>query len=142
MSTGFDTFVDKGEPVTVKPKTWTTVERLETNDLTVATIFHAQLYAEMHPTRPKNIRTRLLRVGPNPDDATAYQNHYPGTITVSGVPTWEGIVTIVEGIDGTEWPIDLQIWQDGGGDMTVSTDIEKVLVPAVYAAHHLKSYLP
>jgi hypothetical protein len=126
-----DGWVQDVEKVTAKavpPKAWTTIATI--TDLPKGpTIIHAQMYGTLPSTKPKNIRTRWLRTGPAPDDATGYTGHVVGTLA-----SWASKDTDLEFIDGTEPPILLQIWHDGGSALTLTTRIEKVLTPGAYIA--------
>lgn len=116
-------FKSKQNPIRVPSKRWTTLLRWEKGELDLGpSVFTAELYGP--PTGPRNIETRWVRLnkpGPEDDDVTKRQGHVIGTR-----PVWASITTTLEDIGVEDLPMELRIFQDGGGVMTLHTVVGKV----------------
>ena len=121
---GYYSNAAKGLTLLVAPKVWTAIARPV--DLAPGpSIFNVQAYASLPSVKPKNIEMRLVR---NDIDTTSHQTLAVGTQT-----EWSAVYTTIDYVD-LDPLYRIEVWHDGGGVMTFSTVIVKVLSPSEYVS--------
>jgi hypothetical protein len=119
-------FKNKANPIVAKRNRWTTILRWDKGEVDLGhSVLEAEIYGIPPDARPQNIETRWVRLNDPLDasdnDVTKRQGH-----AVGSRPVWAGIAVGLEDIAEHDLPLELRLFQDGGGPMTIHTVVGKV----------------
>ena len=131
-STGYHSESNKSLAIKVpKGSVWTTIAVID--DLAEGpTIINPQMYGTLPTVRPKDIEFQMIRDGAVGEDERTTAG---GTLPIGSKAAWRfSGYSFLEFVDKDNLPFLLQLRQNGGGDMTVTTVIEKAHDPAAYIA--------
>jgi hypothetical protein len=93
------------------------------------TLIGLEVYATL-PSVPIDLISRVIR---GTGDATARKVHPVGRLRA-----WSDVWVIPEYINADDLPLDVCLWQNGTGDLTVTTVIAKPYAPTEYVSDRLR----